>query len=889
MLAEMASSTTGKSRGSLWWGLMLLSGAAALTYEICWIRMFSVGLGHEMPAMAAVISSFFGGLAIGAWALDSRIRDSRNPVIWYVALEATIGVWAIITVKLIPWVNDQLGTITGPSPSAALHWGTAFFIPLVVLAPATVAMGATVPAMDRIVEGLRGSGRWIGAVYAANTLGAVTGTLGTTFLLLPAMGFSRTILLASTLNFLGAVLAYTCLRTANQQQSAVVLSAGAGTNRIGSLLFLTGVLGIGYEIVGTRVMAQVQENTVYSFASVLSVYLLGTALGAALFQRWFIRRDLTRLVTNSLGLLSATTFLGILILSNSPSLYLSLLLSFGPGLTSAVSTEMLLAALVFGAPTCLMGITFSALAQLWRDGQGGVGRPISINTTGAALASPLFAPLVLPMVGLKWTLFLVSAGYLTLYVFNVSAISSTAQAPTSKKRPRDRRQIEVQARGTPLEFGLGIACIVLGACAALQDLRFVQPLKGGAVLEHRDGVMASVAVVTNQSGDRFLKVNDRFRMGGTNTQSNERRLGHIPLLLHSKPESVLFLGLGTGNTLAAATVHPNVKADAVELVPEVVALQSFFSKSTGDFAQNESINILTGDARRFVRAADKEYDVIVADLFHPARDGSGSLYTREHFHAVQNRLNQGGLFCQWLPLYQMDGSSLRIILRTFLDVFPQTTAYISTVDVSRPIVGLVGSQAERSYTAASFGERASEVSLRDQVARSGIVDALGLFGLAIASREQLHAFAGEGPINTDDHPRITFTAPVFIYGEQTRSHAPLTALLDSKAISPVQTSETIQDAEFRKRLSRYELARDLFLRAEVNRSLGRLGPALDGYVKSAQQSPDFLLAPAMATIQAKALAEAGKRKQAIDVLNRVLSATPQFPDARALLEALHRQ
>ena len=82
----------------------------------------------------------------------------------------------------------------------------------------------------------------------------------------------------------------------------------------------------------------------------------------------------------------------------------------------------------------------------------------------------------------------------------------------------------------------------------------------------------------------------------------------------------------------------------MELVPEIVAFQQFFQGSTGDLQSNPSLKVLTSDARRYVRSTEKHYDVIVADLFHPARDGSGSLYTREHFQAVRARLNQKGLF-----------------------------------------------------------------------------------------------------------------------------------------------------------------------------------------------------------------------------------------------------
>jgi spermidine synthase len=87
-------------------------------------------------------------------------------------------------------------------------------------------------------------------------------------------------------------------------------------------------------------------------------------------------------------------------------------------------------------------------------------------------------------------------------------------------------------------------------------------------------------------------------------------------------------------------------------------------------ARNPRLHLMPADARRFVRVTRERYDLIVSDNFHPARSGSGSLYTVEHFKAVQDRLAAGGLFCQWLPLHQLDLETLRSIVRTFLTVFP---------------------------------------------------------------------------------------------------------------------------------------------------------------------------------------------------------------------------
>lgn len=167
-------------------------------------------------------------------------------------------------------------------------------------------------------------------------------------------------------------------------------------------------------------------------------------------------------------------------------------------------------------------------------------------------------------------------------------------------------------------------------------------------------------------------------------------LGHIPLLLHPAPRRALFLEVGTGITALAAADYSELQADVVELIPEVVAALPSFQVRGRSLPDASNVNIHTADARRFVRATDQTYDVIVADLFHPARDGGGMLYTLEHFRAIHDRLSSGGLFVQWLPMYQLDEPTTRAIVRTLLEIFPDTRAVMHDVELNNPVVGLVG-------------------------------------------------------------------------------------------------------------------------------------------------------------------------------------------------------
>src|SRR5437016_4044963 len=159
------------------YALFFVSGAAGLGYQMVWSKMFTMGLGHEMPAVLAVVCAFMGGMAIGAWALDGVVARSRRPGCWYGWLEILIGLWGLLSTALIPVANQSASRLIGLEPSGLHQWSVAFAIPFLTLLPATAAMGATLPAVERVVAPLVAGGRCVGGLYAANTLGAVVGIL----------------------------------------------------------------------------------------------------------------------------------------------------------------------------------------------------------------------------------------------------------------------------------------------------------------------------------------------------------------------------------------------------------------------------------------------------------------------------------------------------------------------------------------------------------------------------------------------------------------------------------------------------------------------------------------------------------------------------------------
>jgi spermidine synthase len=82
---------------------LFLSGFAGLGYEMVWTRMLSVGLGHEIVAVLAVVAAFFSGMALGSFSLDGSVSRSSRPGRWYAALETVVGIWSLALIALIPW------------------------------------------------------------------------------------------------------------------------------------------------------------------------------------------------------------------------------------------------------------------------------------------------------------------------------------------------------------------------------------------------------------------------------------------------------------------------------------------------------------------------------------------------------------------------------------------------------------------------------------------------------------------------------------------------------------------------------------------------------------------------------------------------------------------
>jgi spermidine synthase len=772
--------------------LMAASGFAGLGWQIVWTQQAGLWLGHEAAAVLAVVAAFFGGLALGALLLGPRVERSAHPARAYALCEAAVALWGLFLLAALAPAGAALLAAMGERPGAAWQWTVAFAGTAALLLPATLALGATLPAMARVAAAGSGPHGRVAALYAANTAGALAGVLASAFWLLPAYGLARTALVCAALNLGCAALAWRWpaagLPTAAPRPvPRADLADRADLSAPGTLALLaaTGLLGIAYEVLVVRVLGEVTEETVYTYALLLAVYLMGTALGAALLQRGVFGRH--ALAATLLPALAAACGLGMASLWGAETLRegtLEVVRALGgAGMAAALASEAALALAAFLLPTVLMGALFSRLAADAAGAGIGLGRALGLNTLGAALAPPLFGVVLLPALGAKGALLLVPAGYGALAL---------------RTRPRTATALGV---------------VLLLAAALAPPLAFIDVPEGGRVLSYREGATASVSVVEDADGVARLRIDNRQQEGSSTSLLADARQALLPMLLHPAPRRALFLGLGTGVTATAAAQDPTLQVEVAELLPEVVEASAHFVGVFGDARVVRRPAIVVADARRQVRAGHERYDLVVSDNFHPARSGSAALYTVEHFAAVRARLAAGGLFCQWLPLHELDRQTLRSIVRAFLATYPEGLAMLATHSLETPVLGLIGRADGGRFDLAALQQRLAANALPQQLADYGLDDSLAVLGSFVAGPRALADLAGDAPLNTDDHPVVAYLAPRITYAPDSRPRDRLLALLGELRVDPEEIVDSGADRGYAPRLAAYGRARDRYFAA----------------------------------------------------------------------------
>lgn len=735
-----------------WYGpalLLFASGAAGLIYQVLWIKQLSLVVGVEVHAVTIAVSAFFGGLAIGGWVLGLRADRAMRPLRLYAWIELAVAALALAATLALAHAAAPFAWLQ--SHAGPLAWA----LPMLLVGVPAAAMGGTLPVLMRALAPASGRVGGQGArLYAANTAGAIAGTLLAGFVLIAWLGVTGSASAGAGLNVLAALGACTLERLARVGATRVAVElAPSPADREGRLALvlyaLAGGIALGYEVVWSQAIVQFLSTRAYAFAIVLATYLCGLVLGSALAARGADRvRDpwavFAWLIAGAgLVALLEIAWLGPW-LPQWQARVSGWVAQAGGELLAATCAGFAVAALaIVFLPTLLLGAAFPFVLRLsvdnWRVGAG-VGAVLALNTLGGIAGTLLAGFVLVPRLGV--------VPALSLLAVAACAVALAAAALGGGFRSRARWAVPMLAAGT-------LAAAALAPADRLAVL--LTQSRGGELAFYEESRGATVAVVEQGRGQnrfRRLYIQGVSNSGDTMTSLRYMRLqALLPLIIHrGTPRSALVIGLGTGITAGALLPYPGLERRVVaELLPAVVRAAPHFHGNYG-VTTDPRVDIRLRDGRRELLQSAQQYDLITLEPPPPSAAGVVNLYSTDFYRLAASRLQPGGLVAQWLPLPTQNDEDTRALVRSFLDVFPHATLW--TTELHEMM--LVGSKAPIELDAGRIAARFAEPAVAQALREVGVASPAALLATWVTGRDGLERYAGNAAPVTDDRPRIEY-------------------------------------------------------------------------------------------------------------------------------------
>jgi spermidine synthase len=752
-----------------------LTGASGLVYEVLWSRYLTLLFGSTTEAVSIVLATFMTGLGLGAHLLGRRIDRSPSPLRIYATLEIGVGAYALLTGPLLSFVRLVYGAIASRTEltTGASTLLKAALSAAVLLAP-SLLMGGTLPALVRAIsDSPKTASRLLPLLYALNTLGAVAGTLAAGLLFLEVFGLTHTMLLCATVDVgVGAlVLARAreapAVASASEDAESVLeplrVLSGSPAGRFALFgLFVSGATTMIYEIVETRVLALVFGVSTYAFTIVLAVFLGGLGLGALACARLSVSRA-PRLLDFAIAQagVALAAVAGVALMPVVPRVLAYVRQVPELGFWTTLSAKALLAALfVFPLAFC-SGLGVPLLINAVADDLGRLGRTIGgaylVNTIGAVAGSLAAGFLLIPAFGTEG-----SMRGVTLVNLAAAGIGGVILIPSPRLRPATAAGVAVIAFVSLLPARWPRTLFLNSDTPARPPKATkieIEALLSGSpreVLFFREGKNGTVGV-TQSAGDRTLLVGAHPDASDYGDMATQTLLGFVPLAAHPHPEEVFVIGFGSGVTADAATRFPEVRrVDVAELEPAVVEASPLFHHVNHAVEKNPKTRVLLDDARSILEATPRRYDVIVSEPSNPWRAGVANLFTADFYRSARRVLKEGGVFGQWTQLYFLPTSSLKMILKTYLSVFPEVQVW--WLDQSDVIV--LGSEKPLSLSRKRIDALLNGEFHEDRRRFARIGTAAEFYSRFLLDTNGAKRFvADEADLNTDDRPLLEFEAP----------------------------------------------------------------------------------------------------------------------------------
>jgi spermidine synthase len=748
---------------SIAWPMLLLfaSGAASLIYQVLWIKQLALVVGVDVQAVTTGVSAFFAGLALGGWLLGRLADRVSRPLLFYAALEGGALVLA---------VGSTLALAHAAAPFAWLQERTgplAWALPFALVGLPAVLMGGTLPVLMRAL-GPRATqlGRAGARLYAANTGGAIAGTLVCAFVLIPSLGVRGSAFAAAGLNAVAALVALLISR-AGSARTPVKLRPldtassdddddASANDKPGARLAITlyalaGGIALGYEVVWSQVIVQFVSTRGFAFAIVLATYLLGLTLGSAFASR---RVDRTRdpwgmfallIVAAGLVALLEVAALGGWLLQWQSLARAAAFSATGNLLAAMCASFAVAAACIVFVPTLLLGAAFPFALRMSVDARHtgrDVGAVVALNTAGGIAGTLLAGFVLVPALGL-------------VHALAVLAVLASALGGVAVWRGRGVRR---GARwSVPALAAAALCAVLLTPSDRLATL--LADARGGNLISYEESAGGTVAVIGQGAGQkqfRRLYIQGVSNSGDAMTSLRYMRLqALLPLLIHrDTPRSTLVIGLGTGITGGALLTWPGLDQRVVaELLPAVVRAAPQFKGNYG-MSTDPRIDVRLRDGRRELLRSSEHYDLITLEPPPPSAAGVVNLYSSDFYRLAASRLQTGGIVAQWLPLPTQNEEDTRSLIQSFIQVFPYATLW--TTELHEMM--LIGSMQPIELDVPRIASRFAQPQVAKALREVGVASPAALLATWITDRAGLAYYTADAPPVTDDRPRIEYAA-----------------------------------------------------------------------------------------------------------------------------------
>ncbi len=631
------------------------SGCAALIYEVVWLQLLQLVIGSTAASLGVLLGTFMGGMCLGSLLLPRLVSDRRHPLRVYALLEVGIAAIGLAVLFGMPCVEQVYARYAGHGPLGILLRGA---VAAVCLLPPTLLMGATLPAIARWVESGPEGVSWLGFFYSGNTVGAVFGCLLASFYLLRVYDMAMATYVAIALNLTVAAIALALTAIpARYDATAVPAPTESGERAAGAwavylTIALSGMSALGAEVVWTRLLSLILGGTVYTFSLILAVFLIGLGIGSSLGAMLARRAASARVALGVCQwlLTAAIAWTAVVISESLP--YWPIVPGLSPSPWYTLQLDLVRSLWAVLPPACLWGASFPlALAAVASGGQDPgrlVGGVYAANTIGAIAGAVIFSLLLVPGIG--------TAGAERVLIGVAAAAALVAFLPLLWPAPLSMRL----AGGAVLAAAMGAAgwlasgvtpvqwpIVAFGRNAPTWLARSAPGIvkdvpKGLGYPDYYcnyvgEGTNVSVAVTMTRQGVRSFHGAGKIQASTHKTDMQlQRMLGHLPALVHKKPESVLVVACGAGITAGSFLVHPDVKrvviCDIEPLVPTIVApmfgtenyhVVDDIAHENPHTVNGKQVEVVYDDGRHFLRPPMRS-----STLSPPTRSTRGSRVAR---------------------------------------------------------------------------------------------------------------------------------------------------------------------------------------------------------------------------------------------------------------------